>query len=119
LTACGRWAINGYSPQLGIDMTAPDKKPPRAVDWLAVRRAYEAGSVPLPVIAFQHGVHERSIRRRREKEGWPSRRDMARAARTSEDWREVQRDYASGDHSIYEICERWGCSKYALHQRRQ
>jgi hypothetical protein len=127
LTACGRWAINGYSPQLGNNMTAPDKKPPRAVDWVAVRRAYEAGSVPLPVIAFQHGVHERTIRRRREKEGWVTRRARARAARVSGacpeeggvDWQEVRRDYESGEHSIGETCERHGCSRYGLHQRRQ
>ena len=127
MTAYGRWAINGYSPQLGINMTAPDKTPPRAADWVAVRRAYEAVSDPLPVIAFQHGVNERTIQRRRKKEGWFTRRDMARAARApgaspqegSVDWLEVRREYESGERSLWEICKLHGCGKFSLHQRRQ
>jgi hypothetical protein len=108
-------------------MTAPDKKPPRAADWVAVRRAYEAGIDPLPAIAFQHGVNERTIQRRRKKEGWFTRRDMACAAMApgaspqedGVDWLEVRRDYESGERSIGEICELHGCSKYGLQQRRQ
>ncbi|MDP1701294.1 MAG: hypothetical protein Q8L53_10125 [Aestuariivirga sp.] len=107
-------------------MTAPDKKPPRAADWVAVRRAYEAGIDPLPAIAFQHGVNERTIQRRRKKEGWFTRRDMARGAMApgaspqegAADWLEVRRDYESGERSIGEICKLHGCSKYGLNQRR-
>ena len=124
MTAYGRFAINGYSPQLGIDMTAPDKKPLRAVDWEAVRRAYEAGIDPLPAIAFQHGVNERTIQRRRKKESWSTRHDRVRAARASPqvgsvDWLEVRREYESGEHSLWEICKLHGCGRTSLHQRRQ
>jgi transposase-like protein len=112
---------------LGNDMTAPDKKPQRAADWVAVRRAYEAGIDPLPAIAFQHGVNERTIQRRRLKEGWFTRRDRARAARApgacpqegSVDWLDVRREYESGEHSIWEICKHHGCGRTSLHQRRQ
>ena len=114
MTACGRWAINGYSPQLGIDMTAPDKKPPRAVDWAAVRRAYEAGSDPLPAMALQHGVNIRTLQHRRKTEGW--RRLRHRPARV--DWLAVRRDYEGGERSISEICKLHGCTTYRLHQRR-
>jgi hypothetical protein len=96
-------------------MTAPDKKPTRAADWVAVRRTYEAGSDPLPAIAIQHGVNIRTLQHRRKKEGWFRRRD--RPARV--DWLKVRRDYESGERSIDEICELHGCSKYGLHQRRQ
>ncbi len=127
MTAYGRWAINGYSPQLGINMTAPDKKPPRAADWVAVRRAYEAGIDPLFAIAFQHGVNERTIQYRKKKEGWVSRHGRAAVGRApgacprgdGVDWLEVRRDYESGERSIGEICERHGCSKYGLQQRRR
>ena len=127
MTARGRSAINGYSPQLGNDMTAPDKKPTRAADWVAVRRAYEAGIDPLPAIAFQHGVNERTIQRRRLKEGWSTRNDRARAARAcgagpqegGVDWLEVRREYESGEHSLWEICKHLGCGRSSLHQRRQ
>ena len=124
MTAYGRLAINGYSPQLGNNMTAPDKKPLRAVDWVAVRRAYEAGIDPLPAIAFQHGVNERTIQRRRLKEGWSTRQDRERAARASPqsgsvDWLGVRREYESGEHSIWEICKHHGCGRSSLHQRRQ
>lgn len=127
MTACGRWAISGYPPQLGINMTAPDKKPPRAADWVAVRRAYEAGIDPLFAIAFQHGVKLRTLQYRRKKEGWFTRRERAAVGRApgprprgdGMDWLEVRRDYESGERSIGEICERHGCSKYGLQQRRQ
>jgi hypothetical protein len=115
LTAYGRWAINGYSPQLGINMTAPDKKPPRAADWVAVRRAYEAGSDPLSAMALQHGVNIRTLQHRRKTEGWL--RPSGRPARV--DWLAVRSDYEGGERSISEICERHGCSKYGLQQRRQ
>jgi hypothetical protein len=125
LTAYGRWAINGYSPQLGINMTAPDKRPTQAADWVAVRRAYEAGIDPLHAIVFQHGVSESTIQRRRTKEGWFPRRD--RAARApgdfpqddGVDWLEVRRDYESGERPLGEIYKLHGCSKYRLNQRRQ
>jgi hypothetical protein len=128
LTARGRWAINGYSPQLGISMTAPDKKPPRAADWVAVRRAYEAGIDPLFAIAFQHGVNERTLQYRKKKEGWLSRGGRAAVGRApgarrprgdGVDWLEVRRDYEGGERSIGEICECHGCSKYGLQQRRR
>lgn len=114
MTAGGRWAITGYSPQLGINMTARNKKPPRAADWVAVRRVYEAGSDPLHVIAFRHGVKLRTLQHRRKKEGW----FRARLRGDGVDWLEVRRDYESGERSICEICERHGCSRYGLHQRR-
>ena len=127
MTAYGRLAINGYSPQLGNDMTAPDKKPTRAADWVAIRRAYETGIDPLSAIAFQHGVNERTIQRRRKKEGWFTRHDRALAARApgaspqegGMDWLEVRREYESGEHSLWEICKRHGCGRTSLHQRRQ
>ena len=108
-------------------MTAPDKKPLQAVDWAAIRAAYEAGIDPLPAIALQHGVNERTIQRRRQKEGWFTRRDRARAARApgacpqegSVDWLDVRREYESGEHSIWEICKHHGCGRTSLHQRRQ
>ena len=115
MTACGRWAINGYSPQLGINMTAPDKKPPRAVNWVAVRRAYEAGSDPLPAMALEHGVNIRTLQHRRKTEGWLRLRH--RPARV--DWLAVRRDYEGGERSISEICKLHGCTSYRIHQRRQ
>ncbi len=45
-------------------------------------------------------------------------RAAARHARVRTGW-QVQRDYESGERSIDEICERHGCSKYGLQQRRQ
>jgi hypothetical protein len=123
----GRLAINGYSPQLGIDMTAPDTNPLRASDWVAIRRAYETGIDPLSTIAFQHSVNERTIQRRRKKENWFTRHDRARAARApgagpqegGVDWLDVRREYESGEHSLWEICKRHGCGRTSLHQRRQ
>jgi hypothetical protein len=108
-------------------MTAPDKKPPRAADWVAVRRAYEAGIDPLFAIAFQHGVNERTIQYRKKKEGWFTRGGRAAVGRApgartrgdGVDWLKVRRDYESGERSIGEICERHGCSKYGLQQRRR
>ena len=108
-------------------MTAPDTKPPRAADWVAVRRAYEAGIDPLFAIAFQHGVNERTIQHRKKKEGWLSRQGRAAVGRApgarrpgdGVDWLKVRRDYESGERSIGEICERHGCSKYGLQQRRR
>jgi hypothetical protein len=99
----------------------------RTIDWAAIRAAYEAGIDPLPSIAFQHGVNERTIQRRRQKEGWCTRRDRARAARApgaapqegSVDWLDVRREYESGEHSLWEICKHHGCGRTSLHQRRQ
>ena len=94
-------------------MTAPDKKPPRAADWAAVRRACERGRDPLSVIAVRHGVAERTIRYRRKKEGW--RRPRAAGV----DWLEVRRDYESGERSVSEIYKLHGCTKHGLQQRRR
>ena len=87
-------------------------------------RAYEAGIDPLPAIAFQHGVNERTIQRRRLRDGWLTRHHRARAARASPqegsvDWLEVRREYESGELSLWEICKHHGCGRSSLHERRQ
>ncbi len=114
MTAHGRWAISGYSPQLGISMKTSDKKPPRAADWAAVRRAYEQGRDPLPAMALRHGVNIRTLQHRRKTEGWLRLRH--RPARV--DWLAVRGDYEGGERSLSEICKLHGCSTYGLHQRR-
>ena len=127
MTAYGRLAINGYSPQLGNDMTAPEKKPLRVIDWAAIRKAYEEGDEPIRMIAAQHGISQGMIHYRVAKEGWPMRRDPQRTPEETEahsqqedhtDWAEVRREYEEGKYSVGVVCIRHGFGPSRLYRRK-
>jgi hypothetical protein len=108
-------------------MTAPEKKPLRVIDWVAIRKAYEEGDEPLRIIAAQHDISQGMINYRLAKEGWPMRRDRQRAPAEPEadpqqeddaDWAEVRREYEEGKYSVKEVCVRQGISQSRLYQRR-
>ena len=101
-------------------MTAPEKAPLRAIDWPAIRKAYEQGDDPVRIIAAQHGISQSKIDHRRAKEGWLMRRDPARAAkRGSVDWAEVRSEYEMGQYPVLELCERHGFGLSSLYRRKQ
>lgn len=91
-----------------------NKKPLRVIDWAAIRKAYEAGDVPVRVIAGQHGTSSNAIDHRMRRGGWRKRRDRARLAKGLEslprnrpvDWDVVRGEYENGGFSIKEICAR-------------
>ena len=116
MTPYGRLAINGYSPQLGNDMTAPEKKPLRVIDWLAIRKAYEESHDPLTVIAAQYGTSISAMALRRRKENWLTRRNRSRLERGlaafpskhNVAWAGVRQEYEKGEFPVRDICERHG-----------
>ena len=64
---------------IGLDeMKAPEIPALPAPDWAAIRKAYEDGYDPLPVIAVQYGASISAMALRRRKENWPTRRNRAR-----------------------------------------
>lgn len=101
------------------EMTAPEMPALAALDWAAIRKAYEDGDDPLPVIAVQYGTSISAMARRRRKENWPTRRNRApRIARglaafpprRSVNWPGVRLEYESGEFTVRDICERHGIS---------
>jgi hypothetical protein len=100
------------------EMTTPDKPALRAVDWAAIRKAYEDGNNPLPVVAVQYGTSISAIALRRRKGNWPTRRSRARIARglaafppkRSVNWPGIRLEYESGEFTVRDICERHGIS---------
>lgn len=125
MTAYGGWGRNGYSPQLGNDMTAPEKKPLRMIDWAAIRKAYEEGDDPPSDIATQYGTSKSAMARRRRKENWPTRRNRARVGRglaalppkRSVAWAGVRMEYESGEFPVRDICERHGIAVHSFYRQ--
>ncbi|MDP1701278.1 MAG: hypothetical protein Q8L53_10045 [Aestuariivirga sp.] len=97
-------------------MTAPEMPALPAPDWAAIRKAYEDGDDPLPVVAVQYGTSISAMALRRRKENWPTRRNRARIARglaafpprRRVDWPGVRLEYESGEFTVRDICERHG-----------
>ena len=124
MTPYGRLAINGYSPQLGYNMTAPDKPALRTVDWAAIRRDYEQGDEPVSDIAARHGIGERTIMARRRKEGWLTRHNRARLRRGllallpghKPDWQAMRAEYENGQFQVEDIWLRHGIGQSRLYR---
>jgi hypothetical protein len=103
-----------------------DSNSRKAIDWAAIRLAYETSDEPMRVIAAAHGISISGIDDRRSKEGWPKRRDTGRVATRPGatpksfrfDWLKVREDYEMGDYSLEEIAGRHGCSLYRLQQQK-
>jgi hypothetical protein len=125
LTPYGRLAINGYSPQLGHNMTAPDKPALRAAAWAAIRRDYEEGDEPIRDIAARHGIGERTILTRRRKEDWLTRRNRARLRRglaalqpeRKLNWQAMRAEYENGGFQVEDIWLRHGIGQRRLYRR--
>jgi hypothetical protein len=101
-----------------------DNDPPKTIDWLAIRAAYETSDETVGIIAGLHGVSKSMIDRRRVKEAWPKRRDTGHIAtrptpkRFQVDWPAVRHDYEAGEYSLVELARRHGCSKSRIQQQR-
>ena len=125
MTPYGRLAINGYSPQLGYNMTAPDKPALRAVDWAAIRREYEEGDELVRDIAARHGIGEGTILARRRKEDWLSRHNRARLRRglatlqpdRKLDWQAMRAEYENGQFPVEDIWLRHGIGQSRLYRQ--
>lgn len=99
-----------------------DNDSPKAIDWLAIRAAYETGDETVHNIAGLHGVSRSMIDHRRAKEAWPTRRATGRVAprpkRLQVDWPAVRHDYEAGEYSLVELARRHACSKSRIQQER-
>ena len=123
MTAYGPWATNGYSPQLGNDMTSPEAKPVRAIDWPAIRLDYDKMDLPLHTIAARHGITENILHHRRRVEVWKTRRSRTPGSKmpwrwTATDWAAVRLDYEKGEYSVTEVSTRHGISESHLYRRK-
>lgn len=108
-------------------MKPQDKAPARAIDWAAIRLAYEAGDEPMRMIADRHCSSISAIDHRRRRDGWPLRRDRARQREAATDaassrlvnWDDVRREYEGANFSIWEICARHAIAEGNLYRRRR
>lgn len=108
-----------------------------AVDWAAVRAAYEAGGESLAALRRRFGISDWHLRDRRQRENWPVRpadpRLLARlrqeqaaqrraaeeaAARWRIDWPDIRAAFEAGGEAIYDICRRFGVSVEEFRRRR-
>ena len=119
--------MTGHTPQLGNEMTAPEKKPPRVPDWAAIRLAYDTTETPLRILADQLGFSVNAWHHKRRREGWTTRRERARLApkaalpkpRPAIDWAKVRLDYEKGEISVEEICARHHIGSHRLQKRKR
>jgi len=83
LTAYGRWAINGYSPQLGNEMSNEGDEPAGELLWQQAREKYEDPASDLKVLAESLGVNRAKLiveaRNRGWKLRWPKKNTGTRA----------------------------------------
>jgi hypothetical protein len=108
-------------------MTATDKAPPSAVDWAAVRLAYDTTETPLRILSEQFGFSLSTWHHRRRREGWTTRRARAALApkpvlpkpRPAVDWAKVRFDYEKGEISVDDICARHRIGGHRLQKRKR
>ena len=111
---------------IGLEkMSEPEQARARAVDWAAIRVAYETSKIPVHMIGAQHGVSADAIDQRRRRQSWPMRRDPnrirttegARVAAGSVAWEAVRLDYESGKELVLEVCAKHGIGRSRLYDR--
>ena len=127
MTAYAQTAINGHTPQLGDEMTAPDCTPPGGPDWAAIRLAYDTTETPLRILSGELGFSLSTFHHKRRREGWTTRRERALLAPRAElpkprpavDWARVRLDYEKGEISVTEICARHRIGSHRLQKRKR
>ena len=73
MTPYGRWAINGYSPQLGNNMNSESESPAGDLLWQQARTEYETTTKDLNVIAQALGVSRYRLIAEARARGWKLR----------------------------------------------
>ena len=73
MTAYGRWATNGYSPQLGNKMSNEGDGPAGEVLWQQAREKYEDPAKDLQSIAESLGINRSKLIVEARKRGWKLR----------------------------------------------
>ena len=73
MTAYGRWATNGYSPQLGNEMSNEGDEPAGELLWQQAREKYEDPANGLKSIAEGLGVNRSKLIVEARRRGWKLR----------------------------------------------
>jgi len=73
LTAYGRLPINGYSPQLGNDMSNEGDEPAADLLWQQAREKYEDPAIDLKAIAESLGINRARLIGEARTRGWKLR----------------------------------------------
>lgn len=72
MTARAGWDTYGHTPQMGETMSG-GSEPAAAIDWVRLRRDYEAGERPLAEIAGEAGIKRQKLSLMARREGWKLR----------------------------------------------
>lgn len=73
MTPYGRWAINGYSPQLGKKMSSASESPAGDLLWQQARTDYETTTSDLNIIGQALGISRYRLIAEARQRGWKLR----------------------------------------------